>query len=75
MHIVLYKPDIPQNTAAILRFSACFNVNVHIIETCGFDLNDARFKRVGMDYIGLSKIIRYGPLLELILKLKGADTW
>ena len=59
MHIVLYKPDIPQNTAAILRFSACFNVNVHIIEPCGFDLNDSRFKRVVMDYIGLSKIFRY----------------
>jgi len=40
MHIALYKPDIPQNTAAIIRLSACLNLNVHIIEPCGFDLND-----------------------------------
>ena len=59
MHIALYKPDIPQNTAAILRLSACLNLKVHIIEPCGFNLNDSRFKRVVMDYIGLSKILKY----------------
>ena len=59
MHIALYKPDIPQNTAAIIRLSACLNLKVHIIEPCGFDLNDSRFKRVVMDYIGLCKIFRY----------------
>ena len=59
MHIALYKPDIPQNTAAIIRLSACLNLKVHIIEPCGFNLNDARFKRVAMDYVGLSKIFRY----------------
>jgi len=59
MHIVLYKPDIPQNTAAIIRLSACLNLKVHIIEPCGFDINDSRFKRVVMDYIGLSEIFRY----------------
>ena len=59
MHIVLYKPDIPQNTAAIIRLSACLNLNVHIIEPCGFNLSDKRFKRVVMDYMGLSRIFRY----------------
>ena len=59
MHIVLYKPDIPQNTAAIIRLSACLKLKVHIIEPSGFNLNDPRFKRVVMDYIGLSKIFRY----------------
>ena len=59
MHIALYKPDIPQNTAAIIRLSACLDCKVHIIEPCGFNINDERFKRVVMDYIGLSKIFRY----------------
>ena len=59
MHIALYKPDIPQNTAAIIRLSACFDLKVHIIEPCGFNLNDARFKRVVMDYMNLSQIFRY----------------
>ena len=52
MHIVLYKPDIPQNTAAIIRLGACLNLNIHLIEPCGFNLNDSRFKRVVMDYAG-----------------------
>jgi len=59
MHIALYKPDIPQNTAAIIRLSACLNLKVHIIQPCGFNLNDSRFKRVVMDYIGFSKISKY----------------
>ena len=59
MHIALYKPDIPQNTAAIIRLSACLNLKVHIIEPCGFNLNDSRFIRVVMDYIGFSKIYKY----------------
>ena len=59
MHIALYKPDIPQNTAAIIRLSACLNLKIHIIEPCGFNLHDSRFKRVVMDYIGFSKIFRY----------------
>jgi len=59
MNIVLYKPDIPQNTAAIVRLSACLNLKMHIIEPCGFNLDDSRFKRVAMDYIKLSQIVRY----------------
>jgi len=67
INIVLYKPDIPQNTAAIVRLSACLNLKIHIIEPCGFNLDDSRFKRVAMDYINLSKIIRY-PDFETFLK-------
>ena len=59
MHIALYKPDIPQNTAAIIRLSSSLGLKVHIIEPCGFNLNDSRFKRVVMDYIGFSKVFRY----------------
>ena len=59
MHIALFKPDIPQNTAAIIRLAACLNLKIHIIEPCGFNLHDPRFKRVVMDYLGFSKIFRY----------------
>ena len=70
MHIVLYKPDIPQNTASIIRLSACLKLNLHIIEPCGFDLNDSRFKRVVMDYMGLSKVLRYDSYDNFIKKNK-----
>ena len=59
INIVLYKPDIPQNTAAIVRLGACLNLKIHIIEPCGFNLDDSRFKRVVMDYMKLGKITRY----------------
>ena len=49
--IALYEPDIPQNTAAIIRTCSCLDVMVEIIEPCGFMLNDKRFKRVVMDYL------------------------
>ena len=70
MHIALYKPDIPQNTAAIIRLGACLNLKIHIIEPCGFDLHDARFKRVVMDYLGFSKIFRYEDYDKFLNKNK-----
>ena len=49
--IALFEPDIPQNTAAIIRTCACLGTKIEIIEPCGFLLNDKRFKRVVMDYL------------------------
>ena len=49
--IALYEPDIPQNTAAIIRTCSCLGAIVEIIEPCGFIFNDKRFKRVVMDYL------------------------
>ena len=59
INVALYQPDIPQNTAAIVRLSACLDIKLHIIEPCGFNINDSRFKRVVMDYGESSKIYRY----------------
>ena len=70
MHIALYKPDIPQNTAAIIRLGACLNLKIHIIEPCGFNLNASRFKREIMDYVNQSSIIRYENFKELLNKNK-----
>ena len=70
MHIALYKPDIPQNTAAIIRLGACLNLKIHIIEPCGFNFHDARFKRVVMDYLGLSRIVRYEDYDSFVSKNK-----
>ena len=70
MHIALYKPDIPQNTAAIIRLGACLNLKIHIIEPCGFNLHDSRFKRVVMDYMGMSRIFRYKDYDDFLKKNK-----
>ena len=57
--IALFEPDIPQNTAAIIRTCACLGAKLEIIEPCGFFLNDKRFKRVVMDYFDEKEISFY----------------
>mgnify|MGYP001269449547 FL=1 len=57
--IALYEPDIPQNTAAIIRTCACLGAKLEIIEPCGFLLSDKRFKRVVMDYMDWDRIDIY----------------
>ena len=70
MHIVLYKPDIPQNTAAIIRLGACMKVKIHLIEPCGFNLEDPRFKRVVLDYSSISQIFRHDDYETFLEKNK-----
>ena len=62
--VALYEPDIPQNTAAIVRLCACFGTRLDIIEPCGFFLSDKRFKRVVMDYINKCKIKSFKDFTE-----------
>ena len=57
--IALYQPDIPQNTAAIVRTCSCLGIQLEIIEPCGFFLTDPRFKRIVMDYMDISSIKFY----------------
>jgi tRNA (cytidine/uridine-2'-O-)-methyltransferase len=59
MRIALYQPDIPQNTGTILRFAACLNIGVDIIEPAGFDLSDRTLKRAALDYIEAVAITRH----------------
>ena len=58
LKIALFEPDIPQNTAAIIRTCSCLGTKLDIIGPCGFLLNDKRFKRVVMDYMN-EKDIRF----------------
>ena len=57
--IALFEPDIPQNTAAIIRTCSCLGAKLEIIEPCGFLLSDKRFKRVVMDYMDEREIKIY----------------
>ena len=57
--IALYEPDIPQNTASIIRTCSCLGADLEIIEPCGFLFTDKRFKRVVMDYLDMDKIVFY----------------
>ena len=67
--IALYEPDIPQNTAAIIRTCSCLDVMVEIIEPCGFMLNDKRFKRVVMDYLD-KRMIKFYKNYDVFFQTK-----
>ena len=67
--IALYEPDIPQNTAAIIRTCACLGADLEIIEPCGFIFDDKRFKRVVMDYMD-EKIIKFYSSYQEFFKEK-----
>ena len=67
--IALFEPDIPQNTAAIIRTCACLGAKLEIIEPCGFLLNDKRFKRVVMDYMD-EKDIRFYKSSDVFFESK-----
>ena len=69
LKIALFEPDIPQNTAAIIRTCACLGAKLEIIEPCGFLLSDKRFKKVVMDYMD-EKDINFYPSADVFFKSK-----
>ncbi len=69
--IALFEPDIPQNTASIIRTCACLGAKLEIIEPCGFLFSDKRFKRVVMDYMDKNEIKFYENSTDFINSKKG----
>ena len=67
--IALFEPDIPQNTASIIRTCACLGAKLEIIEPCGFLLSDKRFKRIVMDYMD-EKDIKFYKSADIFFNLK-----
>jgi tRNA (cytidine/uridine-2'-O-)-methyltransferase len=51
IHVVLYEPEIPQNTGNIMRTCVAIGAKLHLIEPLGFKLDEQRIRRSGMDYI------------------------
>ncbi len=74
MQLALYQPDIPQNLGSILRLSACMEVACHIIEPCGFLLDDKRMRRVAMDYAEQVEIIRHSGWQAFYEKMRKEGT-
>ena len=51
LDIVLYQPEIPPNTGNIIRLCANTGFTLHLIEPIGFDLDDKKLRRAGLDYL------------------------
>ncbi len=59
LHIVLYQPEIPQNTGNIIRLTANTGSQLHLIHPLGFHVDDAKLRRAGLDYHQWASIIQY----------------
>jgi len=59
MRLALFQPAIPQNVGACIRLSACFGVELHVIEPTGFRLDDRAMKRAALDYGPLGHMTRH----------------
>lgn len=63
-HVVLYHPEIPPNTGNAMRLSANTGATLHLIEPLGFEMDDARLRRAGMDYRDRATVHRHPNLDE-----------
>jgi tRNA (cytidine/uridine-2'-O-)-methyltransferase len=59
IHLALFQPEIPQNTGAAMRLTACLGLPLDIIEPCGFVWDEAKVKRAAMDYIQFLNLKRH----------------
>jgi len=59
MQLAVFQPDIPQNVGTLIRFSACMGVKLHIIEPCGFPIDEKKMRRAAMDYADKAEVIRH----------------
>jgi tRNA (cytidine/uridine-2'-O-)-methyltransferase len=67
LHVALYEPEIPPNTGNVIRLCANTGAELHLIEPLGFELDDARLRRAGLDYHEWARV-RVHPSLDACLE-------
>ena len=75
INIVLHEPEIPQNTGNIARTCAAVGASLHLIRPLGFQIDDAKLKRAGLDYWHLLDITYYDGLDDFFSKNPDALTY
>ncbi|MBR2067450.1 MAG: tRNA (cytidine(34)-2'-O)-methyltransferase [Solobacterium sp.] len=71
LNIVLYEPEIPQNTGNIMRTAMAFHCRLHLIEPLGFYLDEKHLRRAGMDYRDEIELLRYENWIDFLSKNDG----
>ncbi|EJL6828268.1 TPA: tRNA (uridine(34)/cytosine(34)/5-carboxymethylaminomethyluridine(34)-2'-O)-methyltransferase TrmL [Vibrio cholerae] len=73
--IALYEPEIAPNTGNIIRLCANCGANLHLIEPLGFDLEEKKVRRAGLDYHDLARVTRhkdYAAFIEYLQRERGS---
>jgi tRNA (cytidine/uridine-2'-O-)-methyltransferase len=69
LSVILFEPEIPPNTGNIIRLCANTGTALHLVEPLGFDLDEKRLKRAGLDYAELADVHVHPNLDECLQKL------
>ena len=69
LRLVLYQPEIPPNTGNIIRLCANTGTALHLIEPLGFELDEPRLKRAGLDYREFAEVALHSSLEECLTSL------
>ena len=69
LNLILYEPEIPPNTGNIIRLCANTGVALHLIEPLGFDLEEKKLRRAGLDYREFASVQTYDSLDACLLAL------
>lgn len=69
-HVVLFQPEIPPNTGNIIRLCANTGCHLHLIEPLGFELDDKRLRRAGLDYHEYATLKRHYSLTDCITSVQ-----
>ena len=69
MHVVLVEPEIPMNTGTIGRLCLATGATLHLVEPFGFEINDSKLKRAGLDYWQFVKVKTYPNLDKFFEKI------
>lgn len=69
-HVVLYQPEIPPNTGNIIRLCANTGAGLHLIRPLGFELDDARLRRAGLDYHEYANVLAHDSLESFITDVR-----
>ena len=71
LHIIFWEPEIPGNTGAAIRLSACTGSMLHLVKPLGFDMDDAKLRRAGLDYHDLAHVMVHDSLDEALAEVPG----
>jgi len=70
--LILYQPEIPPNTGNIIRVCANTGTRLHLVRPLGFDMDDRRLRRAGLDYREWANVVQYASLDQCLDQLPGA---
>ena len=68
-HLILYEPEIPPNTGNVIRLCANTGVGLHLVEPLGFDLEEKKLRRAGLDYREFASVTTHASLEQCLLAL------